>query len=71
MYLADVYTVLPCNLAGLPGSVSVPCGFTGAGGRPWACRFWGKPFDEHTLFRVGVPYSRTQVNLMHKEPALC
>ena len=66
MYLADVYTVC-CNLAGLPG-LSVPCGFTGAG-LPVGLQILGKPFDEHTLFRVGVPFEN-QVNLMHKEPAL-
>ena len=53
MYLADVFTI-SANLAGIPG-LSIPCGFDPAG-LPIGLQLLGRPFDEHTLLRVGAAY---------------
>jgi aspartyl-tRNA(Asn)/glutamyl-tRNA(Gln) amidotransferase subunit A len=44
----------PANVTGLP-SLSVPCGFTGAG-LPIGMQVMGKPFAEPTLLTVGQAY---------------
>jgi aspartyl-tRNA(Asn)/glutamyl-tRNA(Gln) amidotransferase subunit A len=51
MYLNDVFTVT-VNLAGLPG-LSVPGGLD-AHGLPLGLQLIGRPFDEETLFSLGV-----------------
>jgi aspartyl-tRNA(Asn)/glutamyl-tRNA(Gln) amidotransferase subunit A len=47
----------PANVTGLP-SLSVPCGFTGAG-LPIGMQIMGKPFAEPTLLTVGQTYEST------------
>ncbi len=44
------------DMVGMPALV-IPCGFTSeAPARPLGLQFYGKPFDEATLFRVGHAY---------------
>lgn len=62
MYLSDILTI-PVNLAGLPG-MSIPCGFT-KNKLPVGFQLIGKPFDEKTLYQVGVTYQK-ETNF-HKE----
>ncbi|MBI4599077.1 Asp-tRNA(Asn)/Glu-tRNA(Gln) amidotransferase subunit GatA [Candidatus Uhrbacteria bacterium] len=52
MYLSDIYTI-SANLAGIPG-MSVPCGFVQ--NLPVGLQLMGRPFDEATLFRLGMHY---------------
>ena len=51
MYLNDVFTV-PASLAGIPG-ISVPAGLSSTG-LPLGLQVLGKPFDETTVFNVGL-----------------
>jgi aspartyl-tRNA(Asn)/glutamyl-tRNA(Gln) amidotransferase subunit A len=51
MYLSDVFTVT-VNMAGLPG-LSVPGGLDSQG-LPLGLQLIGRPFDEETLFSLGV-----------------
>jgi aspartyl-tRNA(Asn)/glutamyl-tRNA(Gln) amidotransferase subunit A len=46
----------PVNLAGYP-SISVPCGFDGAG-MPVGLQIIGRPFEEALLLRVARAYER-------------
>jgi aspartyl-tRNA(Asn)/glutamyl-tRNA(Gln) amidotransferase subunit A len=44
------------DMTGLP-AMTIPCGFTsGAPTLPLSIQFYGKPYDEATLFRVGQAY---------------
>ena len=52
MYLSDIYTVT-ANLATVP-ALSIPCGFVQD--LPVGLQIMGRPFDEHTLYRVGAFY---------------
>ncbi len=52
MYLSDIYTIT-ANLATVPG-LSVPCGFSQD--MPVGLQLMGKPFDEYTLYRLGMYY---------------
>jgi aspartyl-tRNA(Asn)/glutamyl-tRNA(Gln) amidotransferase subunit A len=52
MYLADIFTIT-ANLATIPG-MSVPCGFVD--GLPVGLQILAKPFDEHSMLRVGAAY---------------
>ncbi len=52
MYLSDIYTIT-ANLATVP-AMSIPCGFSQ--GLPVGLQLMGKPFDEHTLYRIGMNY---------------
>ena len=52
MYLSDIYTVT-ANLATIP-AMSIPCGFVDD--LPVGLQIMGKPFDEHTLYKVGAYY---------------
>ncbi len=52
MYLSDIYTVT-ANLATIP-AMSVPCGFVE--NLPVGLQLMGRPFDEHTLYRMGAYY---------------
>lgn len=52
MYLSDIYTI-SANLATVP-ALSIPCGFSD--GLPIGLQIMGKPFDEHTLLRIGAAY---------------
>lgn len=57
------------NMTGLPALV-IPCGFTdGAPRLPLAIQFYGKPFDEATLFRVGHSYE-SNTEWHHQRPPL-
>ena len=57
------------NMTGLP-AMSMPCGFSaGSPKLPISIQFYGRPFDEPTLFRVGHAYQK--VTRWHEErPAL-
>jgi aspartyl-tRNA(Asn)/glutamyl-tRNA(Gln) amidotransferase subunit A len=55
MYLNDVFTV-PASMAGVPG-MSVPAGLN-AEGLPLGLQVIGRPFDEETVFAVGVALER-------------
>ncbi|MEK7614795.1 MAG: Asp-tRNA(Asn)/Glu-tRNA(Gln) amidotransferase subunit GatA [Patescibacteria group bacterium] len=52
MYLSDIYTIT-ANLATVP-AVSIPCGFSQD--LPVGMQLMGRPFDEHTLYRIGMAY---------------
>jgi len=52
MYLSDIYT-LSANLATIP-ALSIPCGF--AHDLPVGLQFMARPFDESTLYRLGMTY---------------
>ncbi|MBM5789795.1 Asp-tRNA(Asn)/Glu-tRNA(Gln) amidotransferase subunit GatA [Candidatus Parcubacteria bacterium] len=52
MYLSDIYTIT-ANLATVP-AMSIPCGFSQ--GLPVGMQIMGRPFDEHTLYRIGMSY---------------
>ncbi|MDG1949967.1 MAG: Asp-tRNA(Asn)/Glu-tRNA(Gln) amidotransferase subunit GatA [bacterium] len=52
MYLADIFTIT-ANMATVP-AMSIPCGFVD--GLPVGMQLMGKPFDEHTLFKIGAAY---------------
>lgn len=52
MYLSDIYTVT-ANLATVP-ALSIPCGFVQD--LPVGLQIMGRPFDEHTLYRIGAFY---------------
>ncbi len=54
MYLSDIYTI-SANLATVP-ALSIPCGFSD--GLPIGLQIMGKPFDEHTLLRIGAVYQQ-------------
>lgn len=51
MYLNDIFTI-PASLAGLPG-MSVPAGID-SNGLPLGLQILGKPWDEQTVFNVGL-----------------
>lgn len=51
MYLSDLYTI-PVNMSGLP-ALAVPSGFTESG-LPLGVQFIGQPFQEGTLFKIGL-----------------
>ncbi len=52
MYLSDIYTIT-ANLATVP-AVSIPCGFSND--LPVGLQLMGRPFDEQTLYRIGMAY---------------
>ncbi len=52
MYLSDIYTIT-ANLATVP-ALSIPCGFSQ--GLPVGLQLMGRPFDEQTLYRIGMYY---------------
>ncbi len=52
MYLSDIYTI-SVNLAGVP-ALSLPCGFVKD--LPVGLQLIGRPFDETTLYRIGMYY---------------
>jgi len=52
MYLSDIYTIT-ANLATVP-AMSIPCGFSQ--GLPVGLQIMGRPFDEETLYRIGMAY---------------
>ena len=60
------YTGVP-SLTGLP-ALAVPCGFD-PDGLPVGMQLIGKPFDEATLFRVGVAY-QALTDFHHKAPPI-
>lgn len=62
MYMADIFTIT-ANLATIPG-MSVPCGFVD--GLPVGLQILAKPFDEHSMLRVGAAYQdRTDWHTKH------
>ena len=52
MYLSDIYTIT-ANLATVP-AMSMPCGFSKD--MPVGLQLMGRPFDEYTLYRIGMYY---------------
>ena len=56
MYLTDIYTVT-ANLAGIP-SISLPCGFTGAG-LPVGLQILANQFQEGILLRLADAYMQS------------
>lgn len=54
MYLSDIYTIT-ANLATVP-AISLPCGFSE--GLPVGLQLMGRPFDEQTLYRIGMAYQK-------------
>lgn len=54
MYLSDIYTVT-ANLATVP-AMSLPCGFSHD--LPVGLQLMGRPFDEETLYRIGMAYQK-------------
>jgi aspartyl-tRNA(Asn)/glutamyl-tRNA(Gln) amidotransferase subunit A len=54
MYLSDIYTVT-ANLATVP-AMSIPCGFSQ--NLPVGLQLIGRPFDEESLYRIGMYYQR-------------
>lgn len=52
MYLSDIYTIT-ANLATVP-AMSIPCGFSQ--NLPVGLQLMGRPFDEQTLYRIGMYY---------------
>ena len=63
MYLSDIYTIT-ANLATIP-AMSIPCGFVND--LPVGLQLMGRPFDEHTLYRVGAHY-QTQTDWHTRTP---
>ena len=54
--ITDQGSVIPVNIAGLPG-ISVPCGFT-RGGLPIGVQLIGRPFAEATILQLAYAYEQ-------------